>query len=293
MKTFNINTNPNKDIAPPLFPDFNSNSEMAQKMIKVKQENGPDFWPVMREVFAHDLKTLPKTRFKAWASVWTIPFMATARHSDYIRLSLTAAMQPIYHEALIDRGVGMNQQDYEYFRMFSDLPTTMNRIQAMSHFIINGWTPEKLRGINKIVELGGGIGDMCDIAYKLGFEGEYKIYDFPEVNQLQEYYMGELGNDKAKFTSDINDLSDADLVIGTWSFTEMPLDLREKIMMKIGGSKNWLIAYSNQIFSLDNDAYINKTFLPLVKGDKDVKFTAIPFMPWDGGANYVSVTEKA
>ena len=292
MQTFSFNTNPNKDLPFPLFPDFHPQSELSQKLIKVKQVNGPDFWPVTREVLAHDLKTLPLNRFKVWASVLNVPLVSMNKYSDYILLALTAAKNPVYRQALVDKGVGFSNQDVKAFYIFDDFPTTMNRAQIMSHYIINGWTPEKLSGISRIVELGGGIGDMCDIAYRLGFDGEYLIYDLPEVSELQKYYMRELGNTKAKFTSSLDDLGPADLVIATWSFTEMDLELRKEIMDKISESKNWLIAYSNKIFGIDNNDYIKNTFVPLVEENKDVKYTDIPFMPWDGGAHYLSVTEK-
>ena len=293
MKTFSFNSNPNANIPAPIWPDFHPQSEWSQRMIQAKNENGPNYWPTMRQVFAHDFETLPKNRFKVWTSVWNVPFMSLNRYHEYIRVSLEDGNKDeIVRNALIDRGVGMTEQDAPHLFVFSDFPTTMKRMQAYSHYSLNGWTPKKLQGLNKIVELGGGIGDMCDIAYRLGFEGEYKIYDFPETGLLQRYYMGELGNDKAVFSSNLDDLSDADLVIGTWSFTEMPLELRAEIMKKIGGSKNWLLAYSNAIFGIDNADYIQNTFLPEVKEGKNVVKQDIPWMPWDGSAHYLSITGK-
>ena len=41
-----------------------SDQETFNKMMKAKQENGPGYWPVMREVFAKDFAELPKQRFK-------------------------------------------------------------------------------------------------------------------------------------------------------------------------------------------------------------------------------------
>jgi hypothetical protein len=290
---FKLNLTDYNNIPAPIFPDFSSDSEWTKKMMRAKQEDGPDYWPTMRKVFEHDFKTLPKNRFKVWASVWNVPFISLNRYSEYYRVCLEAAnKKSIYKEALQERGVGMNQHDAQILMAFNDFPTTTNRMQAMAHFIINGWTPEKLRKLDTIVELVGGIGDMCDIAYRLGFEGKYVIYDFPEVANIQRYYMGELGNNKVEYVSDFNNLQDSDLVIGTWSFTEMPIDLRNKIMSKIGKSKNWLLAYSNKIFDLDNASYLNDVFLPQVSEGKNIDDVAIPFMPWHGGNAYLSVTEK-
>lgn len=266
-----------------------SNKYSYQKMMAAKQANDGNYWTVMREVFATDFENLPKERFKVWASVMSVPFMTRARFFDYFADVLPAAKND--HRirfALEDPDIGITEQDRGIYNLFEDFTTTMNRIQHMAHLVINGWTPEKLAQLDTIVELGGGIGDMADIIYKLGFRGKYVIYDFPEVGAIQKWYHDQLGHTNIVHTSDVNDLFDADLMIGTWSFTEMPLDLRNEIMSKIGQTKNWLIAYSNEIFGIDNDKYIREEFVPLFT-QHDIEYTDIPSMPWDGGAKYLSI----
>ena len=263
--------------------------ETFEKMMKAKQENGPGYWTVMREVFAKDFAELPKQRFKVWASTMTVPFMARSRFIEYINVVTSwASVNQTVRDALIDTGVGMTADDYQLYRVFDDFPTTMNRVQHMAHLAINGWGPDELSKLDTIVELGGGIGDMADIVCKMGFKGKYIIYDFPEVGAIQKWYHDELGHDNIVHTSDLNDLVDADLCIATWSFTEIPLDLRDQVMEKIGNTKNWLIAYSNQIFGIDNDKYIRETFVPQIEEYSEISYTDIPFMPWDGGAKYLS-----
>jgi len=271
-------------------PPLASSQESFNKMMEAKRVNDGTYWTKMREVFAEDFAKLPKERFKVWASVMNVPFMTRARFIDYITPVLVAAKtdQTVY-DALKDPMVGLTQADFELvYRMFEDYDTTMNRIQHMAHLVLNGWTPEKLASLDTIVELGGGIGDMADIVYKLGFKGKYIIYDFAEVGAIQKWYHDQLGHTNIVHTSDLNDLVNADLMIGTWSFTEMPLDLRAEIMGKIGETKNWLIAYSNQIFGIDNDKYIREEFVPRFT-NHEIEYTDIPFMPWDGGALYLSI----
>lgn len=264
--------------------------ENHEKMIRAKQINDGNYWKTMCEVFATDIEHLPMERFKVWASVMSVPFMTRARFTDYIGPVLMAAKaSETVRNALEEVMIGYNgEADFQHFNMFEDLPTTMNRIQHMAHLVLTGWGPYELSKLDTIVELGGGIGDMADIVYKLGFKGKYIIYDFKEVGQIQKWYHDQLGHTNIVHTSDVNDLVDADLMIGTWSFTEMPLDLREEIMGKIGGTKNWLIAYSNHIFGIDNDKYIRETFVPQIEENRTIEYTDIPFMPWDGGAKYLS-----
>jgi hypothetical protein len=270
-----------------------TSKEIFEKMMAAKEVNDGNYWPTMCEVFATDLENLPMERFKVWASVMSVPFMTRARFTDYIGPVLIAAKaSQTVRDALEEPMIGMTEQDYPIYAMFEDYCTTMNRIQHMAHLIINGWGPAELSKLDTIVELGGGIGDMADIVCKLGFRGKYIIYDFAEVGKIQKWYHDQLGHTNIVHTSDVNDLVGADLMIGTWSFTEMPLSLREEIMGKIGDTKNWLIAYSNEIFGINNDKYITEDFVPRFT-EHDIEYTDIPFMPWDGGAKYLSVKHKS
>jgi len=102
-----------------IYPDNDPDSVMSQKMFENKVRGDSTFWPTMREVFAHDLKTLPIERFKVWASVWTVPFMSIHRDINYVKIVLDAlGTDPIYADALLDKGVGMNQDDLEYLSVF-------------------------------------------------------------------------------------------------------------------------------------------------------------------------------
>jgi hypothetical protein len=214
-----------------------------------------------------------------------------AKHSEYIRIALNYIVNDqVFADALVEPMIGCTEQDFQYLAMFSDYPTTMNRIQAVSHLIINGIMPEDLAKMDTIVELGAGIGDMADIVYKLGFKGKYIIYDFPEVGRIQKWYHDQLGHTNVVHTSNLDDLVDADLLIATWSFTEMPLDLRVEVLKHVSGTKQWLIAYSNLIFGIDNNKYITEEFVPQFENTHNVKYIDVPWMPWDGGTKYLSLT---
>ena len=270
-----------------------SDQQTFDKMMSAKQANDINYWPTMREVFATDFANLPKERFKVWASVMTVPLMSRNRFFEYLNIVTSwASSDATVRNALVDVGIGMSEDDFKIYKVFDDFPTTMNRVQHMAHLAINGWGPNELAKLDTIVELGGGIGDMADIVYKMGFTGKYILYDFPEVGAIQKWYHDKLGRKNVMHTSELSDLVSADLCIATWSFTEMPLDLRAKIMDKIGNTKNWLIAYSNTIFGFDNDKYITEEFAPLFK-EHNLEYTDIPFMNWDGGTKYLSVKTNA
>lgn len=296
-KPFVYNTNPNQfdpqTVQAPIFSDFSYTSEVAQRMMKAKQVNDSNYWPTMCKTFAHDFATLPKNRFKVWASVWNVPFISMSRFFPYVQIvSEHIVKNPLIAEAVKEPMVGCTPSDFQqHLQLFPDFPTTMNRVQHMAHLLICKYTPEQLSKMETIVELGGGIGEMTDIIYKLGFRGKYIIYDFKEVGAIQKYHHDQLGYTNVVHTNNVDDLVDADLCIATWSLTEMPLDLREEILPNIKNTKNWLIAYSNLIFSLNNDKYIKESLVPNFT-NHDVEYHDIPFMPWDGGGMYVTIKEK-
>lgn len=284
---FTYNTSPKTVVKPS--PGPLATKETFDKMLDAKRRNGDDYWTVMQEAFAEDLQNLPFDRFKVWASTMMVPFMVKRVFAPYVVNSMLAASKhPEVLEALIEPMVGLTREDYEqHYKVFEDIPVSMNRIQHVAHLCFTDWVG-KIQDLDTIVELGAGIGEMADVVRKMGFKGKYVIYDFPVLLEIQKRHHEQLGLENIEYVSDVNELGAADLCIATWSLTEMPLDLREKIIGQIGETKNWLIAYSNQIFGIDNYKYIAEDFVPRFK-EHEIEYTDIPFMPWDGGSKYLSV----
>lgn len=277
----------------PLWPDFDQDSEMSQKLIQAKQQNDDTYWDSLREVIKHDVETLPLERFKVWASVWNVPLVSTNKHSIYIRIALNAMAEgEQYYHALVDPLIGQTQADFhQYFNMFSDIPVSMNRIQMYSHLAISGIGHQELEKMDTIVEIGAGIGDMADIVTKLGFKGKYIIYDFEEVSLIQKWYHKQLGLSNVHYASTPEQLaellgdSNPDLTVATWSLTEMPFYLRDDLTRILAGTKNWTIAYSKAIFGYDNHGYMVRFSMSLPE-NMETQFIDVPFMPWDGGTQY-------
>lgn len=275
-----------------IWPDFDHNSIMSKKLIQTKNLEGEEFWNDMRKIISHDCSTLPLNNFKTWASVLAVPFFSPFLYSDYVTKALIESRNDKrVFNALTDIGVGVGK-DSKIIYPFFDCKFTPNRMLSYGNYAFNGWGPKELSSIGSILEIGSGSAEMCDIAYRLGFEGKYTIYDFPEIHTIQKYYMGELGNDKVEYVSDIDKLETYDLVISNWALTEMPLDLRSKLLSRVGTSKNWLLAYSKFIFNIDNQKYINETFIPTYAKDKKVIFVSIDGMPWHNGCFYLSAKEN-
>ena len=110
-----------------------------------------------------------------------------------------------------------------------------------------------------IVEFGGGYGLMCAILHKMGYRGEYYIYDLPEFSLLQQYYLDQV-NVKARFLQiDHHGRFDmppesCELLIAAFSLSEAPIELRNAFLQVL--KPRWgLIAYQPEFEGYDNMHY--------------------------------------
>jgi hypothetical protein len=124
-------------------------------------------------------------------------------------------------------------------------------VQHETGHIRDGYTPD-VTELNRIVEFGGGFGMMAAIIHRMGFKGEYVIYDVPEFSYLQEFYLSNQGIEVIyKIVDDKNRFpvppDDTDLVWGFNSLDEVTPGLRraflstakpEQITMCVGVGAN-------------------------------------------------------
>lgn len=78
----------------------------------------------------------------------------------------------------------------------------------------------RVKDLDSIIEFGGGYGAMALIVYRLGFTGDYCIYDLPELEPIQDYYLG-LADIKASHSG-----GEADLLIAIHSLSEVDENLK-------------------------------------------------------------------
>jgi len=108
-----------------------------------------------------------------------------------------------------------------------------------------------IRDYRTIVEFGGGYGSLQRIVHNLGFTGNYVGYDLPELQALQRYYLGSIGVHRAV----TEQREPPRLFIATWSLSESPVELRERIADEVSDFDAFLIAYQKHFGGIDNDAY--------------------------------------
>ena len=129
-----------------------------------------------------------------------------------------------------------------------------------------------------IVEFGGGYGSLCRLVHKLGFNGQYIIFDLPEFVALQKFYLGSLamplieakdiasGGRGILCTSDLSSLGSVtpqeaktSLFIATWSLSETDIAFREQVMTlpAIDDAGAYLITYQSNFEGVDNPRFFD------------------------------------
>lgn len=128
------------------------------------------------------------------------------------------------------------------------------KVQCLYHlyrFIESGG---KIPARGRIVEVGPGIGCMPLLIKKMGFKGVYHIIDSETINKIQTYYLTENNEfDNVEFIGPKS--NKIDILIGTWSISEMPLKDRREADYD---AKQYLLAYGD-LFNgeLDNREFFS------------------------------------
>ena len=115
----------------------------------------------------------------------------------------------------------------------------------------------EITDLDVIVELGGGYGTMALLARRLGFEGKYVIFDFPEMMLFQKWFLDKHDIEVDHITSlDSTKKIYADMLIAIDSISETPFAFRREFLSKTSVS-NFLFRYSPTWGDYDNAAYFN------------------------------------
>jgi len=182
----------------------------------------------------------------------------------------TVMRNSVLSTAINESKVGNPKQYY------LDMSTSGNLIHhaySISHLLNNC----DIRDFDKVIELGGGYGSMCRLFRNMNYFRKYIIYDLPELCALQKFYLSSVDTkytDNTIFSSDLNKLNDDNisaLFIATWSFSEMPIELREQLLNHMIFDY-CIIAFQEEFDGIDNIDYFDK----FMKKYKHINFNIIP-----------------
>jgi len=159
--------------------------------------------------------------------------------------------------------------------ILNDIITSPTLLKTNHHyFTYNLNTGKDILDFDRIVELGGGVGDMAKFIRNMGFKKEYIIIDLPEVLEVQNFNT--FGYD-IKLTDKPVEFKENTLFISTWALSECPMKWREKVISELK-PEHYLITYQNNFEGLTNEEYFSSW-----EGQR----IDIPWIKWDGGSKYL------
>lgn len=147
-----------------------------------------------------------------------------------------------------------------------ELVTSGNLVHHTFHaYSFERVTGRRLNEFSSIFELGGGYGSFCRLTHRLGFEGDYVIYDLPALLALQRFYLQMLAHnggmpssafDHVTQTNELGEvrplMKDPALFVATWSLSEIAADQRAEIARIVEPCSAQLLAYQETFSGLDN-----------------------------------------
>jgi len=224
------------------------------------------------------LNNISKKNPREFLSWDVIKFTMFVVSEKYIKIELSSVLKSEFYEniwknAILESSIG---KPMRYWRFPKSSGNLIHHIYHLVKFKES--TNVDFDKIDLVLEFGGGYGSMCRVLHKCNFKKKYIIFDLPVFSALQKYYLKSLGikvlEPKDYFDSEsgvicISDFHDLNkiilhhsccqskLFIGTWSFSETPVDFRSKFMSIIATFNYHLISYQKYFKEVDNVVYFN------------------------------------
>lgn len=214
--------------------------------------------------------------FLSWQVIMNTMFVNRPKYIntelDTIKKSIDYKI--IWKNLLIENNTGKPTFFWKYPR------SSGNLIHHLYHLLkFKEYSSIDYKNLEIVFEFGGGYGSMCRLLHNYGFNKKYIIFDLPVFTAIQKYYLKSLGVkvlsrlDYLSSESGVICISDFEelfglfidntenkskLFIGTWSFSETPVEFRKKFMPIISNFNYHLIAYQKNFNEVNNIDYFNQ-----------------------------------
>jgi len=226
--------------------------ELREKISKleVPPEGKPPYWDYWRNDLRNCILTDEPENYKKWPIIRHTMLMdhlpidsSWKIVSDNMnRSGIEQALQPPivgepdwyegYSRVMIEQAAHLIQWENKSGRTVSDLHT--------------------------VFEFGAGYGTMALLLNRLGFYGNYVIYDLPEMCLFQEWFLRQHGV-SVNYCSSLDKMPDranVDMLIAIGSISETPMDFREKFFSLVSAD-NFIFRYSRIWGEYDNGLYFD------------------------------------
>ena len=196
--------------------------------------------------------------FLNWPIIMTTMFYG-GNHHEFDALKKSPRWNSMYKNNLYEDKIGNPSRYTESLNSSSNL---VHHFYSLEQLFVN--IPSfDLKKINSIFEFGGGYGSFARLVLRLGFKGEYTIFDFKIFNLLQKYFIKSSSiknmSKNVLYVNDIKNINgEFDLFVSLWALSESPLYLRDEILNKCIQSKYILIGYQDSFENNNNINYFNE-----------------------------------
>jgi hypothetical protein len=210
-----------------------------------------------RYAFFYDPRT-----FLRWRVIERTMFVVDQTYipNELHALQASSDWEQLWKAAIVEQNVGCPTPSPHLFT------TSGNLIHHAYHLLkLREAVGANFDQIETVFEFGGGYGSMCRLLRRVGFHGDYVIYDLPEMTLLQKFYLGMLDPTfDMSNTVLINTLSELEkatahqrdrkgsLFIAAWSLSETPILLRNQILSLVKGFDYYLFCYQPRFDDVDN-----------------------------------------
>lgn len=248
-------------------------------------------WTATRRSIRSALLEADPRQFLTWRPVMETMFVAFGRStpSELRALRRTADWRDRWKPAVREDSVGCPFPCPLYPASSANLIHHAFHLMAFEFH-----SGERLSDFSHILEFGGGYGSLARLWKRLGFDGFYEIFDFPELGLLQRFYLASLhdagdldGREpgsglRFSFESCPDRLAlpgpGSSLFVALWSLSEAPLEVRERFVDVITRFSHILIAFQENYDGIDNARWFENlvarvggrrwTLRPVVKADR-------------------------
>jgi hypothetical protein len=233
--------------------------ELQHKVLqlsKLSQSEASTVWGKRRQALRTHFEKDDIEDFLRWSTINATMFVRECdmTHAQLIQLRSVPKWEFYAETALMENSLGNPP------RLGAMAYTSGNLVNQTYH--LHQWermTRRDVKDLTTIVEFGGGYGAMSAICRRMGFEGDYYIYDFPEFCLLQEYYLTNLGYEVETIDVDRNTdyrritqfTPDIDLLIACHSLSEVPFHVREDFIANLA-PLSCLFVYQKKFDGIDN-----------------------------------------
>lgn len=217
-----------------------TNEELKNKarilLENFKAKDNVPYWESIRKRLLEYMINRDINSFLHWDIIQETMYV---HRTGYIQAELNAVLKDVNFSENLKKGgiissVGSPISNENHIHMLFHLQQFCNK-KGYSY----------LENCKRVLEFGGGFGNMAYIVSKINPNVEYTIFDFPEFNLLQQWYLEANGITNVKCVSDLTEVKNDpnyNLLIGTWSLSEAPLDFRNTFLNGLN-IDSFLIAY--------------------------------------------------